>query len=340
MNMKPLIIGNVKLDNPVILGPMAGVTDLPFCLLCREQGAGLVSMEMVSANAIHYHNRKTETMLRVDEREHPVSMQLFGSDPAILGEAVEMLEDQPYDVIDFNMGCPVNKVVRNGEGSALMKEPELAGRIVRAMVRAAKKPVTVKIRKGFDDAHVNAVETAKILEDAGVSAITVHGRTREQFYSGKADWEIIRLVKEAVSVPVIGNGDVDSPEAAEAMLEQTGCDGIMVSRGARGDPWIFRRICTYLDTGRLMERPSVEEVRQMILRHARMMCECKGEYIAIREMRSHIAWYSAGFPHAALIRREAACIENRKDLEKLIEMWGSLAVREEGTVSKTMPAEL
>jgi len=281
-------------------------------------------MEMVSANAVHYHNQKTEAMLRIDEREHPVSMQLFGSDPDILAEAVEMLEDRPYDVIDFNMGCPVNKVVRNGEGSALMKEPEKAGRIVRAMVRAAKKPVTVKIRKGFDENHVNAVETAKILEDAGAAAITVHGRTREQFYSGKADWDIIRLVKEAVSIPVIGNGDVDSPEAAEAMLEQTGCDGIMVSRGARGDPWIFRRICTYLDTGKLTERPPAEEVRKMILRHARMMREYKGEYTAVREMRSHIAWYSAGFPHAALIRREASSIENLRDLEALIEKWRCL----------------
>src|SRR5699024_8965901 len=227
------------------LAPMAGVTDLPFRLLCREMGVGLLSMEMVSAKAILYKNRNTESLMEIAPGENPIALQLFGSDPEILGEIAAQIQNRPFDILDFNMGCPVPKVVNNQEGSALMKQPELVREIASSLVKASEKPVTVKIRKGFDDAHVNAVEIAKILEDCGVAAVAVHGRTREQYYSGKADWEIIRKVKEAVSIPVIGNGDVDSPKAAVAMMEQTGCDGVMIGRAAQGNPWLFREIRHY-----------------------------------------------------------------------------------------------
>ena len=287
-----LKIGTVELENNVILGPMAGVTDLPFRLLCREQGAGLVCMEMVSAKAVFYGNRNTKELLQVNPGERPVSLQLFGSDPEVLSDIAARLEEGPYDLFDLNMGCPVPKVVKNGEGSALMKDPKLVERILSSMVRALKKPVTVKIRKGFNDESVNAVEIARIAEGCGAAAVAVHGRTREQYYSGKADWEIIRQVKEAVSIPVIGNGDVDSPEAAKRMLAETGCDGVMVARGAKGNPWIFKRITEYLETGRIPPKPSREEVKAMMLRHGEMMVEFKGEAAAMREMRKHVAWYT------------------------------------------------
>lgn len=331
MNVKQLSIGSVKLLSPVILGPMAGVTDLSFCLLCREMGAGLVCMEMVSAKGLHYHNKNTEEMIMTDERVHPVSLQLFGSEPDILAEAVEMLEERPFDIIDFNMGCPVNKVVRNQEGSALMKDPALAGKIVKAMVRSTRKPVTVKIRKGFDETQINAVETAKMLEDAGASAITVHGRTRDQFYSGNADWSIIQAVKEAVSIPVIGNGDADSPEKVKQMMDATECDGVMISRAARGNPWIFREVSNYMESGVSSGKPDVPEVVEMIRRHAAMMSQNKGEYIAMRELRSHIGWYSAGFPHASQIRRQASLIESFEDLEKLLKDWQRMSRELDGT---------
>lgn len=313
-----LKIGTVELENNVMLGPMAGVTDLPFRVLCREQGAGLVCMEMVSAKAVLYGNRNTKELLAVSPLERPVSLQLFGSDPEILAEIAARLEDGPYDIIDLNMGCPVPKVVKNGEGSALMKNPALAERILSSMVKAVKKPVTVKIRKGFDDHSVNAVELAKIAEACGVAAVAVHGRTREQYYSGKADWEIIRQVKEAVSIPVIGNGDVHSPEAAKKLLEETGCDGVMVARGARGNPWIFRRIVSYLETGVVPPEPSKEEVKDMIFRHAAMMTEQKGELAAMREMRKHVAWYTAGYPHSAALRREINEVETLEGLKELV----------------------
>ncbi len=313
-----LKIGTVELENNVMLGPMAGVTDLPFRVLCREQGAGLVCMEMVSAKAVLYGNRNTKELLAVSPLERPVSLQLFGSDPEILAEIAARLEDGPYDIIDLNMGCPVPKVVKNGEGSALMKNPALAERILSSMVKAVKKPVTVKIRKGFDDHSVNAVELAKIAEACGVAAVAVHGRTREQYYSGKADWEIIRQVKEAVSIPVIGNGDVHSPEAAKKLLEETGCDGVMVARGARGNPWIFRRIVSYLETGVVPPDPSKEEVKDMIFRHAAMMTEQKGELAAMREMRKHVAWYTAGYPHSAALRREINEVETLEGLKELV----------------------
>ena len=314
-----LKIGTVELENNVILGPMAGVTDLPFRLLCREQGAGLVCMEMVSAKAVFYGNRNTKELLQVNPGERPVSLQLFGSDPEVLSDIAARLEEGPYDLFDLNMGCPVPKVVKNGEGSALMKDPKLVERILSSMVRALKKPVTVKIRKGFNDESVNAVEIARIAEGCGAAAVAVHGRTREQYYSGKADWEIIRQVKEAVSIPVIGNGDVDSPEAAKRMLAETGCDGVRVARGAKGNPWIFKRITEYLETGRIPPKPSREEVKAMMLRHGEMMVEFKGEAAAMREMRKHVAWYTAGWPHSAALRNDINAVETMEALRELIE---------------------
>lgn len=314
-----LKIGNTELPGICILAPMAGVSDLPFRLLCREQGADLVCMEMVSAKAIAYHNRNTEKLMQIDPGEHPVSLQLFGSDPELMAEIAKEIEERPFDILDINMGCPVPKIVGNGEGSALMREPALVERIVSSVSRAVKKPVTVKIRKGFDDDHVNAVEIARIAEASGAAAIAVHGRTREQYYSGTADWEIIRQVKEAVSIPVIGNGDVDSPQKAKAMLEETGCDGVMIGRAARGNPWIFRQIKEYLENGRLTDPPSLAEIHEMMLRHARMQVEYKGDYTGIREMRKHISWYTAGLPHSARLRARINSVESLKEMEELLQ---------------------
>ncbi len=316
--MKKLKIGNVELENIYILGPMAGVTDLPFRLLCREQGAGLLCMEMVSAKAILYNNRNTEQLLTIHPDEKPVSLQLFGSDPKIMSEMAKRIEERPFAILDINMGCPVPKVVKNGEGSALMKEPKLVYEIVSAIVKAIEKPVTVKIRKGFDDDHVNAVEIAKIIEEAGASAIAVHGRTREQYYSGNADWDIIRQVKEAVSIPVIGNGDVTSPQKAAALQEQTGCDGVMIARGAEGNPWIFSEMIEYEKTGVVPPRPDKDEVRNMMLRHARLQLDYKGEYQGIREMRKHVSWYTKGIPGAARLRERINAVESYEELENLL----------------------
>ena len=316
--MKHLKIGNVELENRYILGPMAGVTDLPFRLLCREQGAGLLCMEMVSAKAIFYNNRNTESLLTIHPDERPVSLQLFGSDPKIMSEMAKRIEERPFAVLDINMGCPVPKVVKNGEGSALMKEPKLVYEIVSAVVRAIEKPVTVKIRKGFDDAHVNAVEIARIIEEAGAAAVAVHGRTREQYYSGKADWDIIRQVKEAVSIPVIGNGDVTSPQKADELVRQTGCDGIMIARGAQGNPWIFSEMIRWEETGELPPRPDKEEVKEMMLRHARLQLEYKGEIPGIREMRKHVAWYTKGLKGAARMREKVNSVESLEELENLL----------------------
>ena len=317
--MGKLTIGNVTLENHIILAPMAGVTDLPFRLLCREQGAGLVCMEMVSAKAILYKNKNTEALLEIHPQETPTSLQLFGADPKIISEMAKKIEERPFSLLDINMGCPVPKVVNNGEGSALMKNPKLAGEIVSAVVKAIQKPVTVKIRSGFDQEHINAVEIAKIIEDAGAGAIAVHGRTREQFYAGEADWEIIARVKDAVSIPVIGNGDITSGADAERMLQQTGCDGIMVGRAARGNPWIFREIAAYLKDGSVLPPPTKEERKEMMLRHAKLQLACKGEYTGVREMRKHISWYTAGMPHSARLREQVNTVENFAALEELIE---------------------
>lgn len=314
-----LKIGTVELENPYILAPMAGVTDLPFRLLCKEMGVGLLSMEMVSAKAISFRNRNTKKLLEIGADERPVALQLFGSDPVIVSEAAKYIEELPFDILDINMGCPVPKVVGNGEGSALMKNPELAEEIVRKTVAAIRKPVTVKFRKGFDETRVNAVEFAKRMEAAGASAVAVHGRTREQYYSGTADWEIIRQVKEAVSIPVMGNGDVDGPVSAHKMMEETGCDGVMIGRACRGNPWIFRDLLAYDKTGIVPERPTRSEIREMILRHARLQAEYIGEYSGMREMRKHVAWYTAGLPHSAAIRRRVNEIETLEDLEHMLE---------------------
>lgn len=315
--MKTLQIGNVTLENNLVLGPMAGVTDLPFRLLCKEQGAGLLCMEMVSAKGIYYNNKNTEQLLAIDEREHPVSLQLFGSDPEIMSEMAKKIEERPFDILDINMGCPVPKVVNNGDGSALMKNLVLAGKIIEKTARAIKKPVTVKIRKGFDDAHINAVEMAKVAEASGAAAIAVHGRTREQYYSGRADWDIIRQVKEAVKIPVIGNGDILTPEDAIRIEEQTGCDGFMIARGAQGNPWIFAQILHYFKTGEHLPKPTAEEMVQMMLRHAKMQLAFKGDYTGIREIRKHAAWYTAGYPNAARLRSAINEVESYEQLEEL-----------------------
>jgi nifR3 family TIM-barrel protein len=317
-NNRQLKIGDVVLENNVILAPMAGVTDLPFRLICKEQGAGLVCMEMVSAKAVHYNNKNTEDLMEIHPEEMPVSLQIFGSEPDIMAETAARIEERPFAILDINMGCPVPKVVNNHEGSALMKNPKLAGKIIYAVSHAVKKPVTVKIRKGFDDDSINAVEIAKIAEENGAAAVAVHGRTREQYYSGKADWDIIRKVKEAVNIPVIGNGDVVDAVSAGRLLEETGCDGIMVGRASRGNPWIFGEINSYLDTGIIPQRPTVEELCDTILKHARLQLKYKNEYIAVREMRKHVAWYTAGYPHSAKLRQAVNEIESFDELEKIV----------------------
>ena len=314
-----LRIGNTVLENNVILAPMAGVTDLPFRVLCREQGAGCVVTEMVSAKAVLYNNKNTRELLQIDPAERPAAVQLFGSEPDIMAEIAARLEEGPYGYIDVNMGCPVPKIVNNGEGSALMKNPERAKEVLTAMVKAVKKPVTVKFRKGFNDLSVNAVEFAKMAESCGVAAVAVHGRSREQYYSGKADWDIIRQVKEAVRIPVIGNGDIFTPEDAGRMLKETGCDGIMVARGAKGNPWLFGRINHYLDTGEVLPGPSMAEIKAMILRHGRMLVQFKGEGVAMREMRGHMAWYTKGMPHSATLRNEINQVETLEGFVELLD---------------------
>ena len=311
-------IGNVQIDNPFVLAPMAGVTDLPFRTLCKEQGAGLICMEMISAKAISFHNKNTIALMEIDPCEHPVSMQLFGSEPDLMAEVAKSIEDRDFDILDINMGCPVPKVVNNGEGSALLKNPNLIEEIVRKVSSAISKPLTVKVRIGFENEPVDIVEIAKRIEDAGAAALAVHGRTRQQYYSGTADWDTIRRVKEAITIPVIGNGDVDSPLKAEALVKQTGCDAVMVGRAVRGNPWLFRELNHYFRTGELLERPSVEEIREMILRHARKQIELKGEFVGIREMRKHVAWYTAGMRHSAGLRRESNTIESYEALEALL----------------------
>ena len=318
--MSKLTIGNVTLDNNVILAPMAGVTDLPFRLLCKEQGVGLNCMEMVSAKAIYYNNKNTEELMQIHPEEMPVSLQLFGSDPEIISEMAKRIEERPFAILDINMGCPVPKVVNNGEGSALMKDPKLVEAILSKLVKAISKPVTVKIRKGFNDENVNAVEIAKIAESCGVAAVAVHGRTREQYYSGKADWDIIAAVKDAVKIPVIGNGDVTDAYSAKALQEQTGCDGIMVGRAAQGNHWIFKEITTYLETGEILPKPTPQQVKEVIIRHAKLQLEFKGEYTGVREMRKHLAWYTTGYPNSARFRQMINSMESMDELLESVEL--------------------
>ncbi len=311
-------IRDVVIPNQTVLGPMAGVTDLPFRLLCREQGAGLVVMEMISAKAITFHNYKTAELMKSDPKERPVSLQLFGHEPEVMAAAAEMIEEQPFDILDINMGCPVPKIVNNQEGSALMKDPALIEKLVDACVKHTSRPVTVKLRTGYDHAHQNVVDCAKAAEAGGASMIAVHGRTRPQMYAGEADWSKIAEVVQAVSVPVVGNGDVTDGQSAKRMLEETGCTAVMIGRASEGNPWIFREVAHYLETGEEMERPGHREVIQMILRHAALMREIKGERIGIQEMRHHAAWYLQGFPGAAKLRVKINTMATFAELEDML----------------------
>lgn len=313
-----MLIGNVTLENPFFLAPLAGITDAPFRRLCKEQGAGLVYSEMVSGKGLYYNDKATERLLRIYADEKPVAYQIFGSEPEIMSFTATKLADRENCILDINMGCPVPKVVKNGEGSALLKDPKQVEAVVKAAVASAGKPVTAKIRIGWDAENINAVEIAKVIEASGASAIGVHGRTREQYYSGKADWKIIRQVKEAVSIPVIGNGDVFSGKDAIGMLEQTGCDFVMIARGALGNPWIFREALALWKGQPVPAPPSLKEKVETIIKHFDLLFEEKGEYAAVREMRKHAGWYLKGIPGSAGIRRELNSIVKAEILKETI----------------------
>lgn len=308
-------------QNKLILAPMAGVCDLPFRLLCKEQGCDILYTEMISAKGLYYNNKNTIPLLMLEEAEKPIGVQLFGSEPELMGEMAKKIEDRGFSFVDVNMGCPVPKIVNNGEGSALMKDPVRIGKIVEAMTKACKLPITIKIRSGFDAAHINAPEVAKIAEESGAAAIAVHGRTREQYYQGYADWSVIAKVKASVRIPVIGNGDILKPEDVIQMKKQTNCDAFMIGRGARGNPWIFKELKMYFETGVIPKRPSIHEVKQTMLRHAELMIRYKGEYTGIHEMRKHVAWYSAGLPDSAKLRNLINQVESYEEMEKLLNDW-------------------
>lgn len=319
-------IGEIKLAAPLALAPMAGITDLPFRLICRRLGCGMTVSEMVSAKGLLYKNVKTTEMLRIDDGERPTAIQLFGSVPEELAEAARMVEASGADMIDFNMGCPVPKIVNNGEGSALMKQPQLAHDILAAMVKAVKIPVTVKFRAGWDDSSRNAVEIAKAVEAAGVSAVAVHGRTRQQFYEGKADWGIIAEVKQAVKVPVFGNGDIFTVEDGLRMLAETGVDGLMIGRGADGNPWIFRELAAVLRGEERPAAPSLQERLAQAAEHLDMLIDYKGEHISVKEMRRHISAYLKGLPHAAEFRGRFHKVDTREQFMELLAEYAACAV--------------
>lgn len=308
-------IGNVSLDNRVFLSPMAGVTDLPFRLICKQKGCGMLYTEMINAKALCYNDENTKKMTKIEDEEHPIAIQIFGSEPEYMGRAAEILNSHSNEILDINMGCPAPKVIKNGDGSALMKNPKLAEQVMKAVVENSTKPVTLKIRKGWDDNSVNAVEIAKIAEQAGISALAIHGRTREQYYSGKADWDIIKEIKDSISIPVIGNGDVFEIEDAINMLEKTNCDAIMIGRGAQGNPWIFNRINHYMQTGEILAKPTAEEKISTAIEHMKLAVAEHGEYVAVREMRKHIGWYIKGLKNSARYRDE---INKLTDCESVI----------------------
>ncbi len=312
-------IGNIELRNNVFLAPMAGITDLAFRIICSEMGTGLVFSEMVSCKGMYYGDEKTESLLEVDEKERPIAIQIFGSDPEIMGTVVrdKLNYRKDIDIIDINMGCPAPKIVKNGDGSALMKDPKLARQVLRSVVAASEKPVSLKMRMGWDENSLNGLEIAKIAEEEGIAAITIHARTRDMFYSGEADWDYIKKMKEAIDIPLIGNGDIFEPEDAIRMIEYTKCDAVAIGRGAQGNPWIFKRILSLMEGGE-GKAPDVEEKIRTCIRHLELICQIKGEKIGVREMRKHSAWYLKGLKNSKEMKNKINQIEEKEELESLL----------------------